>query len=56
MAKATKTITQAMQYPSRYAAWFTTTQALFNTVASFYFEVITAHEQVAFLTQSLACP
>ncbi|GER92125.1 hypothetical protein KDW_62870 [Dictyobacter vulcani] len=54
MAKATKTITQAMQYPSRYAAWFTTTQALFNTVASFYFEVITAHEQVLLLSSHKA--
>ncbi|GER89614.1 hypothetical protein KDW_37760 [Dictyobacter vulcani] len=54
MAKATKTITQAMQYPSRYAAWFTTTQALFNTVASFYFEVITAHEQVLLLSSHRA--
>ena len=40
MAKATKTIQQALTYRSVHAAWFAATQTLFNQVAAFYFEVI----------------
>ena len=43
-----------MQYPPQYAAWFTTTQALFNQVARFYFEVITAHDTVLLLSAQKA--
>ncbi|HTK09473.1 MAG TPA: transposase [Ktedonobacteraceae bacterium] len=54
MAKASKTMQQTMQYPPQYAAWFTATQTLFNTVASFYFDVITAHDQVLLLSSQKA--
>lgn len=50
MAKATRTIKQTMHYPPQYAAWFATTQAVFNQVAAFYFDVITAHEKVLSLS------
>ncbi len=46
MAKATTTIRQSLQYQPQHAAWFAHTQALFNRVAAFYFEVIQAHEGV----------
>lgn len=46
MAKATKTMKQALGYRSVHAAWFVATQALFNQVAAFYFEVIQAHPDV----------
>ncbi len=41
--KATKTIKQALSYKPQHAAWFAETQALFNRIAGFYFEVIAAH-------------
>jgi hypothetical protein len=44
MAKATKTIRQALHYPPQYAAYFAANQVLFNRVVAFYFEVIQAHE------------
>jgi hypothetical protein len=44
MAKATTTIRQRLQYEGQHADWFAATQALFNRVAAFYFEVIQAHE------------
>jgi putative transposase len=44
MAKATTTLGQVLNYHPHQAAWFAATQALFNQVAAFYFEVITAHE------------
>ena len=43
MAKATTTIKQVMQYQPQHAAWFATTQTLFNQVTAFYFDVIQAH-------------
>ena len=43
MAKATKTIRQALHYPPQYAAYFAANQILFNLVVTFYFEVIQAH-------------
>src|ERR1700674_888633 len=46
MAKATKTIRQALSYQPQHAVWFGANQALFNRVAAFYFEVIQAHEKV----------
>jgi IS605 OrfB family transposase len=42
-AKATKTIKQALSYKPQHAIWFAKTQALFNRIAGFYFEVIAAH-------------
>ncbi|HEY4384719.1 MAG TPA: transposase [Ktedonobacteraceae bacterium] len=54
MAKASKTIQQTMQYPPQYATWFLATQTLFNQVASFYFDVIQAHEQVLTLSSQKA--
>ena len=41
--KATKTIKQVLVYKPQHAAWFEGTQALFNQVVAFYFEVIQAH-------------
>ena len=46
MAKATTTFKQVLNYQPHHAAWFAATQDLFNQVAAFYFEVITAHEGV----------
>ena len=46
MAKATTTIKQVLNYQPEHGAWFAATQALFNRVAAFYFEVIQAHEKV----------
>ena len=45
-AKATKTMKQALSYKPQHAAWFEQTQALFNRVVAFYFEVIQAHQLV----------
>jgi hypothetical protein len=44
MAKATTTIKQVLNHRSEQSAWFAATQALFNRVAAFYFEVIGAHD------------
>ena len=44
MAKATTTIRQTLNYRSDVQAYFATNQALFNRVASFYFDVIQASE------------
>jgi hypothetical protein len=46
MAKATTTIRQVLNYPFSHEAYFATNQSLFNRVASFYFEVIQAHEKI----------
>jgi len=46
MAKATTTVRQVLNHKPAYGAWFAATQALFNCVAAFYFEVIQAHEKV----------
>jgi hypothetical protein len=54
MAKATITIEQRLQYPPHQAEWFAATQALFNRVAAFYFEVIQAHEGVLNLSNKEA--
>jgi putative transposase len=54
MAKATTTLRQVLNYHSHHAAWFAATQALFNQVAAFYFEVITAHEGVLDLSNTEA--
>jgi hypothetical protein len=52
MAKATKTIRQALHYPPQYAAYFAANQVLFNRVVAFYFEVIQAHEGLLALNNS----
>ncbi|GHO82012.1 zinc ribbon domain-containing protein [Dictyobacter formicarum] len=46
MAKATTTIRQVLTYQANYGDWFASNQALFNQVASFYFDVIQAHINV----------
>ncbi|WP_201378711.1 zinc ribbon domain-containing protein [Ktedonobacter sp. SOSP1-85] len=46
MAKATKTIRHALQYPPQSAHSFAEHQALYNRVVAFYFEVIQAHEGI----------
>ena len=46
MAKATKTIRQALQYPPQSAHSFAEHQALYNRVVAFYFEVIQAHKGI----------
>jgi putative transposase len=46
MAKATKTIRQSLGYQPQHAQWLRSTKDLFNQVAAFYFEVITAHPGV----------
>jgi hypothetical protein len=53
-AKATKTIKQVLNYQPHHATWFAATQDLFNRVATFYFEVITAHEKVLDLSNKEA--
>src|SRR5437016_9533537 len=54
MAKATTTIRQELNYSPHHAAWFAATQTLFNQIAAFYFEVITAHEGVLDLSSKEA--
>jgi transposase len=44
MAKATRTIREALEYPPQYAHCFAENAALFNKVVAFYFAVIQAHE------------
>ncbi len=44
--KATTTIRQVLNYKQSHASWFAATQSLFNQVASFYFEVIQAHQGI----------
>jgi putative transposase len=43
MAKATKTIRQALRYQAAHASFFAATKTLFNQVCAFYFDVIQAH-------------
>jgi hypothetical protein len=45
-AKATKTIRQPLEYRPTVSAWFTTTQALFNAVTAFYWQVLDMHPGV----------
>ena len=47
MAKATKTIRQSLGYEPQHAKWLRSTKDLFNQVAAFYFEAITAHPGVS---------
>ena len=54
MAKATKTIRQALHYPPQYAAYFAANQVLFNRVVAFYFDCIQAHEGLLTLTNKEA--
>ena len=54
MAKATTTLRQVLNYHPHHTAWFAATQVLFNQVAAFYFEVITAHEGVLDLSSKEA--
>src|SRR5260370_40986621 len=42
-AKATTTIRQVLTYQPSHGAWFAATQALFNQVTAFYFEVALAN-------------
>jgi putative transposase len=46
MGKATTTIRQTLNHKPEHSAWFAANQDLFNQVASFYFQVIQAHECV----------
>ncbi|GAC1645824.1 MAG: hypothetical protein NVS4B9_37820 [Ktedonobacteraceae bacterium] len=46
MSRATKTVRQQLNYRPQIAGWFEETQALFNRVAAFYFEVIKTHPEV----------
>ncbi len=46
MAKATTTIRQSLNYQPQQSDCFAATQALFNRVVAFYFEVIQAHESI----------
>jgi hypothetical protein len=52
-AKSTTTIRQVLSYQPQQAAWFAATQALFNQVVAFYFEVIQAHEKLLDLNSEL---
>lgn len=45
-AQATKTIRQPLVFRPGVSDWFATTQALFNQVAAFYFQVLDAHPAV----------
>src|SRR5260370_2156884 len=54
MAKATTTIRQVLTHQPEHSAWFAATQALFNRVAAFYFEVIQAHEGILDLSNKEA--
>ena len=54
MAKATKTIREALQYPAQYAHYFAENAALFNRVVAFYFAVIQAHEGILALNNKAA--
>jgi putative transposase len=54
MAKATITIKQVLNHQSEHGVWFAANQALFNRVAAFYFEVITAHEHILTLSNKEA--
>jgi IS605 OrfB family transposase len=54
MAQATTTIRQTLNYKPASGAWFAANQALFNQVASFYFQVIQAHELVLELSHQEA--
>jgi hypothetical protein len=55
MAKATKTIKQALLYQPQHTAWFAQTQALFNHVVAFYFEeVLAAHPGILELSDKEA--
>ena len=46
MANATTTIRQTLNYRSDVQAYFAANHALFNRVASFYFDVIQAHSSI----------
>src|SRR5260370_9164575 len=54
MAKATTTIRQMLSHRSDVQAYFAANQALFNRVASFYFDVIQAHVKVLDLSNKEA--
>jgi len=54
MAKATTTIRQMLNYRPDVQAYFAANQALFNQVASFYFDVIQAHVKVLDLSNKEA--
>ncbi len=54
MAKATTTLRQVLNYEPDHGAWFAANHALFNRVASFYFDVIQAHEKVLDLSNKEA--
>lgn len=45
-AQATKTVRQPLGYRPGASEWFATTQALFNAVAAFYWQVLDAHPAV----------
>jgi len=52
--KATKTIKQALDHKPQHAAWFRSTQELFNQAAAFYFSVVQAHPGVLDLSSQQA--
>ena len=46
MSHVSKTIRQQLGYRPEIAGWFEETQALFNRVAAFYFDLIESHPEV----------
>ncbi len=56
MAKATVTIRQTINTKTEVQSYFAANQALFNRVASFYFDVIQAHTGILDLTNKEAVP
>jgi hypothetical protein len=54
MAKATMTIKQVLNHEFVHGTWLHANQALFNRVASFYFDVIQAHSKILDLSNKEA--
>ena len=54
MAVACKTVRQRLEYRPGISDWFADTQALFNQVARFYFQVIQAHPELLALPNEAA--
>jgi transposase len=49
MSHVSKTIRQQLGYRPEIAGWFEETQALFNRVAAFYFDLIESHPEVLYM-------
>jgi putative transposase len=54
MSRANKTICQQLEYRPEVAGWLEATQVLFNRIAAFYFEVISAHPETLELDEQAA--